>query len=137
MCLRGHKSFRFAAHSNNPAFSPEGRKRCNRFQRLFKNTRMKNQFIKFRVSILEEKVLKRKAEKSGLTVSEYLRRLAFENEIKSRLTEDEIECYKTLSKYADNFRRISNLFKLGDVTNLKKETLETSRIIREHIKKFQ
>lgn len=98
---------------------------------------MKNQFVKFRVSVLERRILKRKAEKSGLTVSEYLRRLIFENEIKSRLTEDEIECYKILSKYADNFRRIANLFKLGDMTKVKEETLETSRLIREHFKKFQ
>ena len=53
------------------------------------------------------------------------------------LTDDEIECYKNLSKYADNFRRISNLFKLGDVTGMKKETLETSRLIKKHLEKLK
>ena len=66
-----------------------------------------------------------------------MRKLALEKEIKSRLTSEEIECYKTLSKYADNLRRISNLFKLGDVTGVKNESLETSKLIRNHIEKFK
>ena len=98
---------------------------------------MKSQIIKFRVTKIEQKIIQRKADRAGISVSEFLRRLAFEKEFKSRLSDDELECYKTFSKYADNFRRISNLFKLGDVTGFKSETLETSRLIREHIKKFQ
>lgn len=98
---------------------------------------MKNQIIKFRVSRIEKKIIEKKSERAGLTVSEFFRRLTFEKELKSRLSDDEIECYKNLFKYADNFRRISNLFKLGDVTRMKEETLDTSRLIREHLKKFQ
>lgn len=98
---------------------------------------MKNQIIKFRVSLIEKKIIERKAKSAGLTSSEYLRRLAFEKKIKSRLTEDEIQCYKNLSKFAENFRKISNLFKLGDVTGVKEESLETSRLIRQHLEKFQ
>ncbi len=98
---------------------------------------MKNQFIKFRVSGIEKRIIEKKSEKAGLSVSEFVRRLTFEKDLKSRLTEEEIECYKNLAKYSDNFRRISNLFKLGDVTGMKQETLEASRLIREHLKKFQ
>lgn len=98
---------------------------------------MKNEIIKFRVTKNEKKIIEKKAEKAGLSVSEFVRRLSFEKELKSRLTEDEISCYQTLSKYSDNFRRISNLFKLGDVTGMKKETLEASRLIRKHLQKFQ
>lgn len=98
---------------------------------------MKNEIIKFRVSKIEKKIIEKKSEKAGLSVSEFIRRLSFEKELKSRLNLEEIECYKSLSKYSDNFRRISNLFKLGDVTGMKKETLETSRLIREHLKKFK
>lgn len=98
---------------------------------------MKNQFIKFRVSGIEKRIIEKKSERAGLSVSEFVRRLAFEKDLKSRLTEEEIGCYKNLSKYADNFRRISNLFKLGDITGMKQETLEASRLIREHLKKFQ
>ena len=98
---------------------------------------MRNQIIKFRVSKIEQRIIQKKSEKAGLTISEFLRRLALEKEIKSRLTSEEIECYKTLSKFADNFRRISNLFKLGDVTGVKNESLETSKLIRNHIEKFK
>ena len=98
---------------------------------------MKNEFIKIRVSRIEKKVIERKSERAGLSVSEFVRRLAFEKELKSRLTDEEVECYKSLSKYADNFRKISNLFKLGDVTGMKKETMEVGRLIREHLKNFQ
>jgi hypothetical protein len=137
MCLCAHKPFRFALPKGDLAFSPEGRKRKNRFQRLNKNSTMKNEFIKIRVSRIEKKIIERKSNKAGLSVSEFVRRLAFEKELKSRLSEEEIECYKSLSKYADNFRRISNLFKLGDVTGMKQETMEVGRLIREHLKKFQ
>lgn len=78
-----------------------------------------------------------KAKKAGISASEFLRRSAFGKEIKRRLSAEELECYQTLSKYADSFRRISNLFKLGDVTGVKEESLNTSRQIREHIEKFQ
>lgn len=98
---------------------------------------MKNEIIKFRVSKIEKKIIEKKSERAGLSVSEFVRRLSFEKELKSRLNLEEIECYKSLSKYSDNFRRISNLFKAGDVTGMKKETLETSRLIREHLKKFK
>ncbi len=98
---------------------------------------MKNKEFRFRVSPLEHQIIKSKITKTGLSISEFMRRLSLNLELKNKLTDDEIECYKNLSKYADNFRRISNLFKLGDVTGMKKETLETSRIIRKHLEKLR
>lgn len=98
---------------------------------------MRNYIIKFRVSKIEKKIIERKARLAGLSVSEFLRRIALDKKIKSRLTDEEIDCYKTLTKYANNFRSISNFFKLGDVENTKIVTLETSKLIREHFKKLQ
>ncbi len=98
---------------------------------------MRTEKIKIRLSKIEKRIIQKKAKKAGISASEFLRRSAFEKEIKSRLSAEEIECYQTLSKYADSFRRISNLFKLGDVTGVKEESLNTSREIREHIEKFQ
>ena len=98
---------------------------------------MKNKILRFRVSSLEHQIIQIKILKTGLSMSEFLRRLSLELELKNTLTDDEIECYKNLSKYADNFRRISNLFKLGDVTGMKNETLETSRLIRKHLEKLK
>ena len=98
---------------------------------------MKNKEFRFRVSPLEHQIIKNKITKTGLSISEFLRQLSLGLELKNKLTVDEIECYKNLSKYADNFRRISNLFKLGDVTEMKNETLKTSRLIREHLEKLK
>ncbi|WP_434981066.1 plasmid mobilization protein [Daejeonia sp. YH14] len=97
----------------------------------------KTQTLKFRITPLEDKIIRMKAENSGLSLSEFLRRTALDLEIKNKLTEDEIICYKNLSKYSDNFRRISNLFKQGNVTGMKCETMETSRLIREHLEKLK
>ena len=98
---------------------------------------MKNKEFRFRVSPLEHQIIKNKIAKTGLSISEFMRRLSLDLELKNKLTDDEIECYKNLSKFADNFRRISNLFKLGDVTGMKNETLETSRLIRKHMEKLK
>lgn len=98
---------------------------------------MKNQFIKIRVTKLEKLQIERRAKMTGNSVSEFIRLLALGVEIKARLSDAEIECYSLLSKYADNFRRITNLFKAGDVTNMKMETLETSRLIRKHLEKLK
>ena len=98
---------------------------------------MKQHIIKFRVSKLEQAIIKKKAKDSGIAVSELLRRLALDYKLTSKLSPEEIEVYKTLANFSTNFTRISNLFKLGDVEGLKKETLETSRIIREHLMKLK
>lgn len=98
---------------------------------------MKSKVFRFRVTALEHEIIQRKISKTGLSMSEFFRRLSLELELKNTLTDDEITSYKNLSKYTDNFRRISNLFKLGDVTGMKKETLETSRIIKEHLNKLK
>ena len=98
---------------------------------------MKNKEFRFRVSPLEHQIIKNKISKTGLSISEFMRRLSLELELKNKLTDDEVECYKNLSKFADNFRRISNLFKIGDVTGVKNETLETSRRIKKHLEKLK
>lgn len=98
---------------------------------------MKNKFIKFRVSPVENLLIKKKASKSGVTVSELMRCLAFNYKLTHKLTAEEIECYLLLSKYADNFRRISNLFKLGDFGSIREECIATSNQIREHLLKFK
>ena len=98
---------------------------------------MKQHIIKFRVTKLEQAIIKKKAKDSGIAVSELLRRLALDYKLTSKLSPEEIEVYKTLTNFSTNFTRISNLFKLGDVEGLKKETLETSRIIREHLMKLK
>ncbi len=98
---------------------------------------MKNEIIKFRVSKIEKRIIEKKSERAGLSVSEFIRRLTFEKELKAKLTPEEIECYLLLTKYGDNFRRIKNLFSKGDMTAMKIETLEAVKLIKGHLKKFK
>lgn len=98
---------------------------------------MKNQIIKFRVSKIELLIIQKKAKDAGISVSELMRGLAFGYKLSSKLTPEEAEGYLLLTKFSNNFVRISNLFKLGDVEGLKKQTIETAQEIREHLKKFK
>ena len=98
---------------------------------------MKNYIIKFRVSKIEHAVITKKAEDAGISVSEMLRGLAFNFKFSPRFTTEELEIYKTLSKFSNNFTRISNLFKNGDVEEMKSETLKAADEIRNHLKKFK
>jgi len=98
---------------------------------------MRNYIIKLRVSKIEQALIKKKAKDAGITVSELLRSLALDYKLTSKLSTEEIEVYKTLTTFSSNFARISNLSKLGDVDGFKNETLETSRIIREHLMKLK
>ncbi|MDM1328722.1 plasmid mobilization protein [Myroides odoratimimus] len=97
----------------------------------------KTKKIEFRVTLTEALIIKNKADKIGCSVSEYLRNTALDYSLAYKLTPDEVEVYKLLNKYADNFRRIGNLFKIGDVTGVKENTIETARLIREHLKKLK
>jgi hypothetical protein len=98
---------------------------------------MRDKIIKFKVSKIEFLIIKKKASNSGLSVSELMRGLVFNYKLSNKLTPEEVECYQLLSKYADNFRRISNLFKLGDTTGVKEESIATSKLIREHLLKLK
>jgi hypothetical protein len=84
--------------------APEGRRR----KKSFKG---KSELIKFRCSIYEKKLLKIKAKKSGLTLSEYCRMSTMEQRIIERLSDEHIDLYKTLIKYHNNFKAIGNMFK--------------------------
>ena len=93
--------------------------------------------IEFRVTLTEHLIIKNRADKTGCTMSEFLRNTALEYPLSYKLSPDEIEVYKQLNKFSDNFRRISNLFKFGDVTRVKETSVETAKLIREHLNKLK
>jgi len=93
--------------------------------------------MKFRVTEMERQIIKNKAKKAGLSVSELIRRSAFDLKLRTRLTEQEIECYRTLTKFSLNFKSISNLFKKGDVTGVKEEAIKASELIKKHLNKLK
>lgn len=98
---------------------------------------MKSKFIKFRVTSTEFYIIKKKANQCGVSTSEFIRSLSLDYTIKPRLKDDEINVYKMLIKYSDNFRRISNLFKIGDTSGVKELSIDTAKLIREHLQKFK
>lgn len=97
---------------------------------------MKKQRIELRVSTLEKEIIKKKAENSGLSVSEYLVRAALNEKISYKLTTDELEAYKGLHEIRRNFTLISNMFKIKD-PELAKKVEETATEVKEHLKKFK
>ncbi|NDV42674.1 MULTISPECIES: mobilization protein MbpA [Flagellimonas] len=97
---------------------------------------MKREFVQFRCSVYEKKLLKVKAKKSGLSISEYCRRAAFDDRIIERLTEDQIEAYKLLVNYQNNFKRIGNMFRKRN-PRLSEEVTQLAKEIREHLLKFK
>ncbi|MGM5470954.1 mobilization protein MbpA [Flavobacteriaceae bacterium LMO-SS05] len=109
--------------------APLGRKE----KRVFKG---KGDLVKFRCSVYEKKLLKVKAKRSGLTLSEYIRRSLFEKEITERFTEEYIELYKMLIKYHNNFKSIGNMYKKRN-PKLTQEVYDLANEIKAHLKKFQ
>tara|TARA_R110002050_G_scaffold243115_2_gene379514 strand:+ start:674 stop:1186 length:513 start_codon:yes stop_codon:yes gene_type:complete len=110
-------------------FTPHGRKG----KRVFKG---KGDLVKFRCSVYEKKLLKVKAKRSGLTLSEYIRRSLFEKKITERFTDEHIELYKMLIKYHNNFKSIGNMYRKRN-PKLTETIYDLANDIKSHLKKFQ
>jgi hypothetical protein len=97
---------------------------------------MKKTYIKFRCSIYEKKLLKKRAERAGITLSEYCRNSAFENSVIERLTSEQLVHYQMLVKYKNNFTSISNMFKKHN-PKLANEVIQLAEEIRNHLYNFK
>ena len=97
---------------------------------------MKKEFVQFRCSIYEKKLLKIKAKKSGLSISEYCRRAAFDHRIVERLSDEQINVYKLLVQYQVNFKRIGNMYKKRN-PKLSEEVVQLANEIRKHLYNFK
>jgi len=94
----------------------------------------RNARLVFRVYHLEKKAIELAAEKSGLGVSDYIRRCSLGQTIRARLSSEEVDLYRLLIEYRNNFSRISNLLKeREDITSELKEIIKD---IDQHLKKF-
>lgn len=82
------------------------------FKKVFKMNKTKR--IEIRLTLLEEKLLKIKARETGLPVSTYVRNSALGKKLPKQLNESELEAYRELKKFYNNFSAISNLLKKGD-----------------------
>ena len=97
---------------------------------------MKKEFVQFRCSIYEKKLLRVKADRSGLSISEYCRRAAFDDRIIERLSQEQIEMYKMLSRYETNFKLIGNMFRKRN-PKLADEVVQLASEIRGHLLSFR
>ena len=97
---------------------------------------MKREYIQIRCSIYEKKLLKKRAARAGISLSEYLRATAFKMNIVERLTPEQVECYQLLIQYKNNFMRISNMFKKSD-PRLAKNVEDLAEEIRTHLQNFK
>ncbi len=97
---------------------------------------MKREYIQLRCSIYEKKLLKNRAAKAGISLSEYLRSTAFQKNIVERITQEQLECYQQLIQYKNNFSRISNMFKKSN-PKLAEEVKHLAEEIRNHLKNFR
>ncbi len=97
---------------------------------------MKREYIQIRCSIYEKKLLQRRAARAGISLSEYIRSAAFERNIVERITPEQLEAYKMLIQYKNNFTRIGNMFKKRD-PKLATAVEDLAREIRTHLIKFK
>ncbi|GIM53296.1 plasmid mobilization protein [Capnocytophaga cynodegmi] len=66
--------------------------------------------IKLRVTAFEKYALQAKAQKTGLSVSEYLRKCGLGRELPVLPSSEEVQAYVQLKQLETNFKRISNLY---------------------------
>ncbi|WP_047417442.1 mobilization protein MbpA [Cellulophaga sp. Hel_I_12] len=97
---------------------------------------MKKTYIKFRCSIYEKKLLKKRAARAGISLSEYCRNSAFENLVIERLTPEQLAHYRMLVKYKNNFTSIRNMFKKRN-PKLASEVADVAEQIRSHLYNFK
>jgi|TARA_R110002049_G_scaffold309243_1_gene519119 hypothetical protein len=97
---------------------------------------MKSEFVQFRCSIYEKKLLKIKAKKSGLSISEFCRRAAFDHRIVERFSDEQIHVYKLLVQYQVNFKRIGNMYRKSN-PKLADEVVQLANEIRKHLYNFK
>ena len=111
------------------SFTPDGRKG----KRVFRG---KEDLVKFRCTVFEKKLLKIKARKSGLSLSEYIRRSIFEKQIVERMSDEHITIYKMLIKYHNNFKSIGNMYKKRN-SKLTETVYKLAAEIKAHLKTLE
>ncbi|SFG23272.1 hypothetical protein SAMN04488033_1436 [Salegentibacter agarivorans] len=97
---------------------------------------MKREYIQVRCSIYEKKLLQRRAARAGISLSEYIRATAFDKNVVERITPEQLETYKMLVQYKNNFTRIGNMFRKRD-PKLAREVEDLAKEIRTQLKNFK
>ena len=109
-------------------FLPRGRKRK-------KTMSNKDKVITIRATEQEKAQLQKRAQETGLSLSEFCRRCSLEKKIHGRLSKEELTIYGQLSVFHNNFVRIKNLLKDRD-SKFAKEVIATAKQIKIHLNKI-
>lgn len=95
-----------------------------------------NIVTKFRTNSFEKKLIIIRAKKSGLSQSQFCKKAVLNIKITERLSEEQIELYKMLITYHNNFKSIGNLIK-DKHPYLFKEVIQTAEEIKKHLQNFK
>lgn len=89
--------------------------------------------LRFRVTLLEREIIKNRAEKTNLTISEYCRNSIFNKRINYALSEEEEKIYKSLTHFNNDFERLANYFKHKD-SILSNEVRKVAQDIKDELR---
>ncbi|TVZ56936.1 hypothetical protein OD91_2238 [Lutibacter sp. Hel_I_33_5] len=98
--------------------------------------RKNNSVTKFRTTSFEKKLIKIRAKKTGLTQSEFCKKAVLNFKITERLSEEQIELYKMLITYHNNFKSIGNLIKIKH-PDLYQKVFQTAEELKKHLQNFK
>ena len=90
----------------------------------------------FRSSVYDKKRIKVRARVCNLTLSEYCRRAALGQRTPALLTEEEVEIYKGLQQFRNNFVHLANIWHKRNPGMFRKN-MEVAELVREHLLKFK
>ncbi|RXG24304.1 plasmid mobilization protein [Leeuwenhoekiella aequorea] len=96
----------------------------------------RREVIILRTTLIDKKLLKVMAKDAGLSLSKYLIKAGLNKNLRSRLTEDELETYKSLVKFQNGLTSTGNLLKKKD-PRFNQELHNLVDEIRVHLKNFQ
>lgn len=97
----------------------------------------KNNIVtKFRTTSFEKKLIILRAKRAGLSQSEFCKKATLETTIIERLSEEQIELYKMLLTYHNNFKSIGNLIKIKH-PDLYQKVFQTAEEIKNHLYNFK
>ena len=98
--------------------------------------RKNNIVTKFRSTSFEKKLIILRAKKSGLSQSEFCKKAVLDVKIIERLSEEQVELYKMLITYHNNFKSIGNLIQKRH-PDLYQKIYQTAEEIKSHLQNFK
>ncbi len=96
----------------------------------------RNEVVRFRLTKMEKEVLKLRANKCSLSLSDFCRNTIFDKEVKYKLTLEEVQAYQSLARFHNDFERLANFFKHKD-SILSNEVRKVAHDLHNELKKFQ